>query len=254
MDSSFDEAGDAVSSYPNYAPLRLDADPTAHFPGMPKYSTIFLIQSHVFLVGMVLISLVLAWLLSVNPFQRIHFNWIDIAFGSITAAVMLAVFSWVKDPREHAEKLLGPIVSELSWATLIWLALFVGFAEELLFRGVLEPWLARWNPVVALIAVNILFGALHKLSLQYAIVAGLLGGLMSLLAYGPGGDNLLRPMVTHAVYDFLGFAWIAHTWKTKANSQQIPPGIDAQSATDLPIVGCPSNPDATEEPTSVQED
>ena len=177
---------------------------------VPDFSKIFLIQSIVFLTAMVLLSLFLAWLFGINPFLRMHFNAVDIAVGIGAAAVMLAIFYNVKGPREQAQKVLGGVLTELSWGTLLFLALFVGFAEELLFRGVLEPWVARWDPIWALILVNILFGVLHSLSVQYAIVAGILGGLMSLLAYGPGGDNLLRAMVTHGVYDFLGFLWIAH--------------------------------------------
>lgn|GEM_PF-1220271 len=175
----------------------------------PKLSTIFLIQSLAMLVGMVVLSLVLSWFFQITPFSRIHLRWEDFLIGAAVAPVLLLVASRVKDPCDQAQKVLGPILVDLSWWNMLVLAAAVGFTEELLFRGVLEPLLGRSNWIVGLVLGNLIFGLAHALSMQYALVAGLLGVTLSLLTYGPGGENLFRAIVTHAVYDFLAFLWIA---------------------------------------------
>ncbi len=202
---------------------------------LPNMSTVFLIQSSVFLAGLTLLALVLAWVSGVNPFVRIHFRANDLLVGTLAAVAMVSVFSLARYPREQAQKLLGPFLQDCGWLTLLILACFIGFSEELLFRGVLEPWAARFiGPIAALIVVNILFASLHSLSVQYAFVAGFLGMLLSLLAWGPGGDNLLRAMTTHSVYDFLAFLWVAHVARREARNQ-LPVealGEDAHGAAD----------------------
>lgn len=177
---------------------------------VPRRQT-FLTTSAVFLAGMCGLALLLSRGLGVSPFSRIHWNLQDIAVGSVAAGMMLLSFSGASRVRRQAEELIGPILLELHLVELVVLSAAVGFSEELLFRGVLEPWAARWNPWLAVLLINLLFGVLHSVSLAYMCVAALLGLILSALAYGPFGENLLRPMVAHAVYDFLAFLWIRHS-------------------------------------------
>ena len=73
-------------------------------------------------------------------------------------------------------------------------------SEELLFRGVLHPLAGPfWS--------NVLFGLAHFITPTYAVLAGLLGaylgGLLEL------SENLLAPIITHGLYDFLAFLVVA---------------------------------------------
>ncbi len=80
------------------------------------------------------------------------------------------------------------------------MAIGAGIAEELLFRGVLQSWIAGFSPVVvAIIASNIVFGMMHLRTALYAIIAGLVGCYLGVL-YSLT-DNLLTPMAAHALYD-----------------------------------------------------
>lgn len=199
----------------------------------------FLNASGIFLLGLLLLSLLLAWIAGIKAFGGIHFNWKDTGIGLVAAALMLLVFGGVTPVRDQAEKILGGALSTCYWYDLLILAILVGFTEELLFRGVLEPWVARINPLFAMISVSIFFGLLHAVSVGYAVVATLLGLILSLLAYGPGEYNLLRPIIAHAAYDFAGFLWVAHRYR-KAHiessdaSYDVPIANESAESDDLP--------------------
>jgi CAAX protease family protein len=98
------------------------------------------------------------------------------------------------------EKSLGPHLADASLGGIVLLALLAGLSEELLFRGVIQVWVAeRTSPPIALATAGLLFGAGHWLSASYAVLAALIGaylGVLFLLS-----DNLLAPMVAHATYD-----------------------------------------------------
>lgn len=173
----------------------------------------FLTYTAVFLLVLLGITMGLAAWGDVTPWQTIRFDFGDIGIGIMAALLMMAAFGLVSPVRDQAEEILGPSLAACRWYDLIPVAILVGFIEELLFRGVLEPWAARLSPWGAFIGVNVVFGLLHAVSWPYAIVAGLLGAILSLLARGPGEYNLLRPIVAHAVYDYIGFIWISLSYR-----------------------------------------
>jgi CAAX protease family protein len=106
---------------------------------------------------------------------------------------------------------LGPMVTRQSLVGLAALALVAGISEEVLFRGVIQPGLARWLPIgAALIVTSLVFGLVHFASRTYAIFAALMGvylGALFQLA-----DNLFAPIVAHAIYDFVALVWVARRY------------------------------------------
>jgi transglutaminase-like putative cysteine protease len=182
----------------------------------------FLAFSGLFLCGLLLFTLLLAAISGVHPLQKIHFSLADLLMGMGAALGMMGVFGFISPVRQQAEDIMGPPLAACRWYDLLLLAMLVGLIEELLFRGVLEPWGARLSPTAALIGVNLIFGLLHAVSIPYAIVATLLGGVLSLLARWPGEYNLLRPIMAHALYDFIGFLWIASSWRRRRSWISLP--------------------------------
>lgn len=173
-----------------------------------------------YLAGLLLLTLGLAAVAGLSPLQLIHPALTDLAIGAAAAGIMVAAFGFLPPVRQQAEEILGPSLAVCRWYDFIPLAVLVGLIEELLFRGVLEPWLARdVSPRLAFWSVNLLFGLLHAVSVPYAVVAGLLGCLLSLLAHEPGEFNLFRPIVAHAVYDYIGFIWIAGSFRRQQDRQ-----------------------------------
>jgi len=100
------------------------------------------------------------------------------------------------------EDQLGPLLVSRGVILLALLAALAGAAEEVLFRGVLQVWLARSLPAgVALLVAAALFGAAHSLTRAYAVLAAVGGVYLGVLFWLQG--NLLIPIVAHAVYDLI---------------------------------------------------
>ncbi len=90
---------------------------------------------------------------------------------------------------------IGEFIREHRWPTFLILSLCAGFAEEFLFRGVLQVKLG-------LILTSFIFGVLHALSWAYFIVATVIGFYLGGL-YDWTGGNLFVPAAVHALYDFV---------------------------------------------------
>ena len=90
--------------------------------------------------------------------------------------------------------------------------LFVGPAEELLFRGVVQGQVRRVaGPVAAVAFASLVFGAIHFASVTggvggqaaYILVAALLGVLLGVLYEATG--NVVVPALTHGLYNAVLF-------------------------------------------------
>ena len=107
---------------------------------------------------------------------------------------------------------LGPLLAPRSRVELALLAALAGFAEEVLFRGVLQIGLGRVLPEeVALVVASAAFGLAHFITPAYALFAGLaglyLGGLFLLQG------SLAAPIVAHAVYDVVALNYVARLYR-----------------------------------------
>ena len=67
------------------------------------------------------------------------------------------------------------------------------------------------HPTVAIVVVGLLFGLAHSLSVTYFVTATLIGCYLGWLmqAY----DDLVAPIVAHALYDFVAIAFIRRNIK-----------------------------------------
>src|SRR5262245_40963532 len=95
-----------------------------------------------------------------SPLTEIRWNFRDFGIGVGAALAMMLVFGFIAPVRKQAEEILGSSLAACRWYDLIPIAILVGIIEELLFRGVLEPWAARIDPWAAFIGVNVFFGLL----------------------------------------------------------------------------------------------
>jgi membrane protease YdiL (CAAX protease family) len=107
---------------------------------------------------------------------------------------------------------LGALVSALSTSELALLAALAGISEEVLFRGVVQVALAGVLPeALALVAASVLFGLVHFATKTYAILAGVMGLYLGALFLIQG--NLLAPIITHALYDFIALIYVARRYR-----------------------------------------
>jgi membrane protease YdiL (CAAX protease family) len=123
--------------------------------------------------------------------------------------------------RSLLERFVRPIFS--SWAIwqLAMISALAGLSEELMFRWMLQGWLAGWmGDLAALLIASALFGLAHCLTRTYALLAGLIGLYLGVLWILTG--NLLAPVLTHAVYDFVAL-WYFLRAQTGSLPDTIPP-------------------------------
>jgi hypothetical protein len=120
----------------------------------------------------------------------------DVALGLATATAVIAVSQWITVRTRWGARLareLAAVIGPLSWAQAGSLAALSGFAEEVFFRGAVQPRIG-W------LAASVVFGLAHfapRRSLWpwtgFAVVAG---GLLGALYAATG--NVVAPIVAHA--------------------------------------------------------
>jgi membrane protease YdiL (CAAX protease family) len=110
-------------------------------------------------------------------------------------------FAWAKNL--HLE--LRPFAKDVSSLGIVMLALTSSLGEELLFRGLLQPWLGLWLQAL-------LFGLLHQMAgpsrwvwAAWATLVGLLfGGIFELTG------SLAGPIAAHALVNGLNLWYLKH--------------------------------------------
>ena len=193
--------------------------------------------------AVLLIGLGLGWLVGIDP--RSHCRWTPeaIVWGVVATGPLLLIFgvayavAWppFRRIREMLVRLLGPPLAACRWHDLLILAALAGLCEEVLFRGVIQPWMAGVDAaavgssgfLVALVGSNLLFALLHPVTPAYATLVGLLGcylGLVGLVDVLPAGGeasgqgNLAVPILAHGLYDFIAFLVIAAESRKRAEA------------------------------------
>ena len=151
---------------------------------------------------------------SINPFSNIFFTETALANGVIGTIPLILIFlafeqiqaKSVGNIRRLLLETIGPGLLDRHWTDLLILALIAGIAEELLFRGVIQPWIEQfWGVTAGLVISNFIFGLVHAVTPLYALLAGIVGMYLGLsLNYGTE-ENLLVPIIIHGLYDFLAF-------------------------------------------------
>ncbi len=162
--------------------------------------------------GMGLLAIGLGYLFGYHPLTMIHVEmdrWPDL-LGLVAILPMFLFFLLIGklnlEPfrllRSRLDQVILPLFRGLYLSDLFWLSLLAGVGEELLFRGFLHLWLADWLGIPAAVLLTAtLFGLVHWVTPMYALIAGLMGLLLSMsLLYT---DNLLVAILIHGLYDFL---------------------------------------------------
>lgn len=127
---------------------------------------------------------------------------LGIAFGGlvvISTRPMVARFSWAK----HLHQTLRPIARSISSTGIFVLAVLSAIGEELLFRGLLAPW-------IGLLPQALLFGVVHQVPgrsrwvwVTWASLIGLALGAMFELT-----GSLVGPLVAHALINGLNLLYL----------------------------------------------
>ncbi len=116
-----------------------------------------------------------------------------------------------------------PLFRQCRIMDLAVIALLAGIGEELLFRGIVQGWTAdkvggAYGAGIGLAVAAAIFGLLHSVTFTYALLAGCIGLYLGAMWLATG--NLLVPITSHALYDFLAFVYLVQVRKPKAMSQE----------------------------------
>jgi len=189
---------------------------------MPLNRVQFLWLATLFEGGLVVIALALGHWLSIDPFESLKLDHVATMIGLLGCLPLYGLFlvsehlSATKDIRELLIERLGGLLAACSLQELIYLGFLAGTTEEILFRGLLQPWLERdWGSFGGLIFSNLLFALLHWITPTYALLAGLSGLYLGLSLDLGGERNLLTPLLIHALYDLLAFIAVAEAYRAR---------------------------------------
>ena len=162
--------------------------------------------------GALLIALLLAEYLDIELFPLTRQPLRDLLIGTAAVAppFLMFLFSFSKT----AEKMpfigslkqlvlreIKTLFSGCTFVDLVIISLLAGFAEEFLFRGVIQAKLG-------IIAASIIFGLIHAVSPAYVIAATIMGLYIG-AAYQMSG-SLLVPVQIHFVYDLAALIYIRY--------------------------------------------
>lgn len=177
------------------------------------------------------LAFVLGWFMDVWPVQQLYFDWWSLLVGIAATVPMLPLFAvlyWTDLPpfrriRQMLLEMLSPLLSQCRWYDIVLLAFMAGLCEEVLFRGTLQLWAtAHWGLPTAILMASVVFGLVHFVTPTYFIVATAIGAYLSWTMSLVERPNLLVPVTTHAVYDYIGFLVLVGEYR---KSQQTAPDV-----------------------------
>ena len=172
-----------------------------------------------FEASLVLVALGLGWLFSYQPAATFRPDIADAGWGVAATVPALALFGicyvlpwgpFVRLARLLDERIV-PMFARCRVIELASISIVAGIGEELLFRGLIQGGIAEavggtdgiW---IGLVVGSLVFGLTHAVSPMYALLTTLIGFYLGWLWISTG--NLICPMMTHAVYDFVAMVYL----------------------------------------------
>jgi membrane protease YdiL (CAAX protease family) len=193
------------------------------------HSTHFFRTACVFEASLIVVALLLAWIADINPFVSLYFSVSAIAIGVLGTIPLFFIFlssqhlahQSLREIKDLLLKTLAPSLHQRPWTDLLLLATIAGVSEELLFRGVIQPWIAAsWGFAAGLWVSNIIFGLVHAVTPLYALLVTMVGVYLSLSMTVGGENNLFIPIIIHSLYDFLAFIALMRLYRASLGAKQ----------------------------------
>lgn len=176
--------------------------------------------------GLIVVALGVGWVLSVDPLESMRWTPEEApalaaaaGWGLLAALPMIAGLLVIDrfpigplgELKRLSEEVLLPLFRQANVGQIAMISLLAGLGEEMLFRGLLQTGVAEWigglpGMIVGLVVASLLFGLCHAIRPVYAVFAILVGAYLGLLLVWTG--NLVAPIITHAVYDFVALCYL----------------------------------------------
>ncbi len=192
----------------------------------------FAVAAALFEGGLAVLAACIGWASDRPPLLTFRFNIVDLLWGiSATLPPLSLLWLCIKAPWRPLAKIMQvldqtfvPLFRQCRILELAVIALLAGLGEEMLFRGIVQAWVAdkvggSYGVALGLVVSAAIFGLLHSVTLAYALLAAGIG--LYLGAIWLATDNLLVPITSHALYDFLALVYFVRLRKSKTASEQI---------------------------------
>jgi membrane protease YdiL (CAAX protease family) len=132
---------------------------------------------------------------------------------ALTLVLVTYALARTLKPFELLEREFRTILGHLSRRDIAWIAVLSGAAEEMLFRGMLQPWLSgMWGPTAGLVATSFVFGILHyvpdRVFLPWTLFATVVGFICGGLFMASG--SVIAPVVAHTLLNAVNLELIVN--------------------------------------------
>lgn len=171
-------------------------------------------KAMIFELTLLLVAWILSWFFSIPLWGEIVWDWMGVLVGLSSTLPMFSLFFWLlqskwepcQEIRQMMDEAVLPIFKDFSILQIALLSIAAGISEEVLFRAVIQGGLqsALGIPIAIMIS-SFLFGICHALTRFYLVLATIMGVYLSLVWMSTG--QLLGPIITHTVYDFVVLIW-----------------------------------------------
>jgi membrane protease YdiL (CAAX protease family) len=195
-------------------------------PSEEKVPTNIAPSAMAFEAGLAVVALILGDVFGHSPLETLQITADKVGsnigaclWGVLATLPLLALFLAMervpfdifRDLSRLVDEKIIPLFSESTVVQLALLAFAAGVGEELLFRGLIQDGLAMTigvpNGFIAgLVVSSVIFGLCHSITPSYFVLATIMGAYLGLLFWWT--DNLLAPIVTHALYDFVAIVYM----------------------------------------------
>ncbi len=168
-----------------------------------------------FETGLGFVGVLIAWAAGISLASQLTVSQDAVLRGLLASLPMIvllvACYESRWDPlvnlRREVEKVVQEMFAGCRWYEFALVSIAAGIGEEVLFRGVLQPLVIQWTvPWIGVVVVALLFGLAHALTPTYFAAATVIGIYFGWLALAY--DDLVAPIVAHAVYDFFALMFI----------------------------------------------
>ena len=190
--------------------------------------------------SLIIIAMAAGWWVGVHPLETLRWDGPDFLLGAAAALPIFGLFllghQFPVGPllriKRFLIEMLGPSLAACRWYDLILLSLLAGVSEEALFRGFLQRWFeAKLGLAGGLGVASVLFGLAHVITPTYAVLATIAGAYLGALLHLTETPNLLVPIVTHALYDYLAFLVVVRSYRREHRADSDSPTVSSDAET-----------------------
>jgi len=178
----------------------------------------FVVAAAMFEGGLAVLAVSIGWALDRPPLATFSFNLVDLGWGSLaTVPPLLLLWFCLKAPWRPFIRIIQlldetfiPLLRQCRLFELAVIALLAGLGEEMLFRGIVQGWVSDlagepYGKAIGLAVAAVIFGMLHGITPTYALLASAMGLYFGVIWLYTA--NLLVPITSHALYDFLALLY-----------------------------------------------